>query len=343
MGEYLESWLHDYAATNVAPNTLERYDGIVRRHLIPGLGSVRLNQLSARSVERYYASELSNGRLVRKSSKKPDTAKADLKAKPKPGLDPQTVLKHHRVLYTALKRAVRLGLLPANPCDRVDPPKTSRAEMKALDEMDTERLLSAARSVEPMSLYAAVLLAANTGMRRGEILGLRWTDVDFEAGALHVRRTLQRGKPSIVFGEPKTATSRRRLSLDPYTLAELKSYRARQSERRLALGSGWQDNDMVCPGRCGEPWHPCLLTREFQRLREKNGFALRFHDLRHTHAAQLIRAGAPAKVIQERLGHASAGFTLTAYEHLLPGMEDEAVAQLAAARAEARRKLSAAA
>lgn len=336
VGDYLESWLRDYAANNVSPYTLDRYESIVRKHLIPALGSVRMNQLTPVRIERYYATALESGRLTHPRKRPEDGSKTP----PPRGLDPQTVVKHHRVLRTSLKRAVRLGLLVANPCDRVDPPKLPRTEMKALDEIGTERLLAAARTSNCPSLYVAVLLAANTGMRRGEVLGLRWSDLDFDAGVLHVRRTLQRSKNSVVFGEPKSAASRRMLSLDEETLSELKSHKVRQSQTRLALGIGWQDNDLVCPGRCGEPWHPNMLTREFQRLRDRNGLSLRFHDLRHSHAAQLIRTGAPAKVIQERLGHASAGFTLSTYGHLLPGIQDEAVEKLAAARARAREELA---
>lgn len=345
VAEYLESWLADYAAHNVSPYSFDRYAGIVRNHLTPALGAVRLNQLTPVRIERYYAAALEHGRLRPLIPKKTPNTGAEtapgLALEPILRLNPQTVLKHHRVLRTALKRAVRLGLLVANPCDRVDPPKAARAEMKALDELDTERLLSAARDAEPLSLYAAVLLAANTGLRRGEVLGLRWSDVDFDAGALHVSRSLQRSSAGIAFKEPKTATGNRMLILDTETLSELKAYRARQNVRRLGFGAAWQNDDLVCPGRFGEPWHPNACSRDFRRLREQHGFKVRFHDLRHSHASQLIRAGAPAKVVQERLGHASAGFTLTVYGHLLPGMQAEAVSRLSEARSEARAKLAA--
>jgi integrase len=341
VAEYLESWLQDHAANNVTPYTFDRYESIVRKHLIPALGSIRLNQLTAIRIQRYYTVALESGRLERKCKQAlDDAADGQDERKPRKDLDPQTVLKHHRVLRTALKRAVRLGIIVANPCDRVDPPKTARTEMKALDEMETERLLMAARERQPLSLFAAVLLAANAGLRRGEVLGLRWSDVDFDACAVHVRRTLQRSKSEVVFGEPKTSHSRRMLAMDPDTMAELKSYRARQNQSRLALGDGWHDNDLVCPGRCGEPWHPNMLSRDFKKLATAAGLPVRLHDLRHTHASQLIRTGAPAKVIQERLGHSSAAFTLTTYGHLLPGMQDEAVARLAEARAAARQKLA---
>lgn len=323
MGEYLESWLADYAAHNVARCTYDRYESIIRHHLIPAIGAIKLNQLTAASIERLYTSELQGGR-----------------ADGKGGLSPQTVIKHHNVLRAALKRAVRLGLLVANPCDRVDPPRAKRVEMSVLDEYETERLLSAARAVDPPSFYPAVLLAANVGLRRGEVLALRWADVDFEAGALQISRSLQRSREGLAFGEPKTNTSRRRLSLDVETVAELRSHRARQDVQRLSVVDTWQDNDLVCPGPMGEAWNPSNLTRCFGRLAKRLKLDVRLHDLRHSHASQLIRAGASAKVVQERLGHASAGFTLTVYGHLLPGMQDEAVSRLADAREKARAKIA---
>lgn len=324
VGEYLESWLADYAAHNVARCTYDRYESIIHHHLVPAIGTIKLNQLTAASIERLYANELQGGR-----------------ADGKGGLCPQTVIKHHNVLRAALKRAVRLGLIVASPCDRVDPPRTKRVEMNVLDEYETERLLSAARAVDSPSFYIAVLLAANVGLRRGEVLALRWADVDFEVGALQISRSLQRSREGLAFGEPKTSTSRRRLSLDVETVAELKTHRARQDAHRLSVGDTWQDNDLVCAGPMGEPWHPNNLTRCFGRLAKQLELDVRLHDLRHSHASQLIRAGASAKVVQERLGHASAGFTLTVYGHLLPGMQDEAVSRLADVREKARAKIAA--
>lgn len=341
VAEYLETWLADYAAHNVSPRTFDRYCDVVRKHLVPAFGDVRLNQLTPVRIERYYAAALDHGRLRPVKPKSTGENGAEAAREPICGLNAHTVLYHHAVLHGALKRALRLGLLAANPCDRVDPPRKPRAEMKALDEMDTERLLAFARHSEPLALYPAVLLAANAGLRRGEILGLRWSDLDAGAGVLYVRRSLQQSRAGLAFKEPKTASSRRMLSLDADTLAELKAYRARQNARRLELGAAWQDHNLICPGHLGEPWRPDTLKRAYERMCTRHGSAVRFHDLRHSHASQLIRAGAPAKVVQERLGHASAGFTLTVYGHLLPGMQDEAVTRLAAARAEARAKLAA--
>jgi len=334
--DYLERWLTEYAAHNVAPYTFDRYCEIVRRHLIPALGAVRLNQLTPVRIQRYYAHALESGRL------KPLRPKsvAGKTLEPITSLSGQTVLHHHRVLRVALKRAVRLGLLVANPCDRLDAPRAAHVEMHAIDELETERLLAFARRDAHPSFYPAVLLAANTGLRRGEALGLRWSDIDTERGVLTVNRTLQEPTSGMVFREPKSATSRRVLALDDDTLAELKAHRARQNERRLAVGAEWRDNGLVCPGEFGEPWRPQLFSQTYRRFCKRVGIKLRFHDLRHSHASQLIRAGAPAKVVQERLGHASAGFTLTTYGHLLPGMQAEAVSRLSEARAEARVKLA---
>lgn len=335
--EYMKSWLKDHVAKAVSPYTFDRYSTIVHKHLIPAFGPIRLTQLAPVRIEAYYSAALEHGRVRAVSRKSSDGTTETVSE----GLDPATVLYHHRVLSSALKRAVRLGLLVANPCDRVEAPKKARPQMMALDEQETERMLAAARRASTASLYAAILLAANTGMRRGEVLGLRWSDVDFERWSLTVGRSLQVSSTGLAFKEPKTPLSRRVLALDPGTVAELKSYRKEQTERRLALGEVWQDNDLVCPGHLGQPWRPDSFKSAYRRFVRDHGFTIGFHGLRHSHASQLIRAGAPAKVVQERLGHASAGFTLTVYGHVLPGMQAEAVQRLADARAAARAALEA--
>ncbi|MFA5844461.1 MAG: site-specific integrase [Coriobacteriia bacterium] len=323
VGEYLESWLAS-CGSRVAPYTLDRYETIVRRHLIPAFGTVKLAQLGPERIERYYLEALQSGRL----------SGGELSAR--------TVLHHHRVFRRALSRAVRLRYIPLNPCDAVDPPTPERKEAHAIDELATERLLAAAREESGhLSLYTAILLAANVGLRRGEVLGLRWSDVDLEGGALVVRETLQDPSSGLAFRQPKSELSRRRLALDAFTVRELKEYRIRQSQRRLELGPAWRDNGLVCPEHRGEPWRPSIFSQVYRRFCGRRGIHVRFHDLRHSHAAQLIAAGAPAKVIQERLGHSSAGFTLTTYGHLLPGMQAEAVDRVAERRAEARERLAA--
>jgi integrase len=322
VGEWLETWMSDYASHSVAPYTLDGYRQIVDKRLIPALGAVRLNQLTPTRIQRYYAEELTSGR-----------------AKGEGGLSARTVSHHHRLLSAALRRAVRVGILASNPCDRVDPPRAKHVEMKAIDEVSTERMLAAAKNDGHLSLYAAVLLAANAGLRRGEVLGLKWSDLDTKSGVLTVNRTLQEPSTGIGFREPKSASSRRALPLDAVTLKELSRYRTRQKQQRLALGEAWQAGDLICPGDLGEPWRPALFSGAYRAFCHRLGVHVRFHDLRHSHASQLIRAGAPAKVVQERLGHSSAGFTLSVYGHLLPGMQEDAVSKLADARAVARAEL----
>ena len=322
VGEWLTTWMNDYAAPSVAPYTLDGYRQIVNKRLVPALGSVRLNQLTPTRIQRYYTEELSSGR-----------------AKGEGGLSARTVLSHHRVLRAALGRAVRVGILVVNPCDRLDAPRARHIEMKAIDEVATERLLASAKEDGHLSLHAAVLLAANAGLRRGEVLGLRWADLDTKAGVLTVSRTLQEPSTGLVFRQPKSAASRRALPLDADTLKELAAHRRRQKERRLALGEAWHENHLVCAGDTGDPWPPSKFSQAYHVFCRHVGVHVRFHDLRHSHASQLIRTGAPAKVVQERLGHSSAGFTLSVYGHLLPGMQADAVSKLAHARAVARAEL----
>jgi integrase len=243
VGEWLDTWLTDYAAHSVAPYTLDGYRQIVKKRLVPALGAVRLDRLSPVQIQRYYVEELEHGR-----------------AKGEGGLSARTVSHHHRLLNTALRRAVRVGILASNPCDRVDPPRVKHVEMQAIDEVSTERMLAAAKDDGHLSLYPAVLLAANAGLRRGEVLGLRWSDLDTKTGVLTVSRTLQEPSGGIVFREPKSAMSRRALPLDAVTLKELARHRTRQKQQRLALGEAWQENGLICPGDLGEPWSPSRFS-----------------------------------------------------------------------------------
>lgn len=305
LGDYLGRWLEDYARPNVAAKTFERYSEIVRLHLIPSLGHHVLSKLQPLHIQRYYSEALASGRRDGKG-----------------GLSPQTVLHHHRVLREALQQGVKWLLLGRNPADAVEPPRARPREMRALNEAATARLLTAA---EGTRLFIPILLAASTGMRRGEILGLRWKDVDLEGATLAVRQSLEQTAAGLSFKQPKTAKSRRVVALPAFTVEGLKQHRARQATERLALGAAYTDNGLVCPAADGAPWRPNAFSAAFVALIRKTTLqAVRFHDLRHTHATQLLRNGIHPKVVSERLGHATVGITLDVYSHVMPGMQEEA-------------------
>jgi integrase len=309
--EYLGKWLADYAKVNVGAKTFERYSGIVRDHLVPELGSIPLQKLQPLHVQACYSKELLQG--GRKDGRDG-------------GLSAQTVLHHHRVLSEALKQAVRWQLVARNICDAVEPPRPEFREMVALEEARTAWLLDAALGTR---LHIPILFAITTGMRRGEILAVRWQDTNLQSGWVTVRRSLQETKAGLTIKEPKSIRGRRR-GRKPFTLPAiaiemLECHRQEQEKRKAVLGPEYEDNDLICCRDDGSFWPPSAFTSAYRDLLRRRKIPnVRFHDLRHSHASQLLRAGVSPKVISERLGHSKVGFTLDIYGHILPGMEEEA-------------------
>jgi integrase len=305
LGEFLERWLRDYATTNVSAKTSERYTEIVRIHLVPALGPYVLAKLQPLHIQEYYSEALQKGRKDGKG-----------------GLSAHTVLHHHRVLREALQHALKWQLLARNPADAVDPPRHNRHEMKCLDEASTARLLEAA---EGTAFYLPILLAVTTGMRRGEILGVRWQDVDLDAATLSVRHSLEQTKLGVAFKQPKTQKGRRVVALPNMTVEALRRHRVEQVKYKLLLGPDYKDHDLICAKTDGSPWPPDSFTSSFSDFVRKTSVpVVRFHDLRHTHATQLLRQKIHPKVVSERLGHSTVGITLDIYSHVLPDMQEEA-------------------
>lgn len=310
LAEYLERWLADYAEVNVAPKTFERYAEIVRKHLVPALGHHRLTKLQPLQIQAYYSLALQSGRRDGKG-----------------GLSAQTVIHHHRVLKDALSQAVRWRLLVRNPSDAVEPPRRQDLEMQVLEETQIGTLLKGAAA---KSIYIPILLAVTTGMRRGEILGLRWNDLDLNAGTLAVCQSLEHTRSGgLKFKQPKTRRSRRVVALPGFARDALRKHRALQAKVRLLAGPDYKDNELVCARWDGNPRNPGALTRAFAKLIVDLGLPkIRFHDLRHSHATQLLREGIHPKVVSERLGHSTVGITLDTYSHVTPGMQEEAAKRI---------------
>jgi integrase len=311
-GDYLDRWLADYARIKVSAKTFERYTEIVRLHLKPALVHHPLAKLQPLHIQAYYATALQSGRKDGKG-----------------GLSAQTVLHHHRVLREALQQAVRWLLLARNPADAVEPPRPANRQIRVLDETETARLL---RAVADTKYYVPSLLAVSTGMRRGEILALRWDEIDLDAGTLAVRQTLEQTRAGLAFKQPKTQKSRRLVALPPLTVDALRRHRVEQTEHRLALGPMYNDQGLVFPQRDGALWNPNTFSACFIPLADRAGLGgLRFHDLRHSHATQLLRQGVHPKIVSERLGHSTIGITLDVYSHVVPGMQEEAARKTDAA------------
>lgn len=307
LGEFLRVWLRDYAATNVRPRTLEDYRSIVERHLVPSLGSVPLTELRPKALQDYYADRLARGRLDGRGQ----------------SLSANSVLHHHRLLFEALEHAVKWGLVARNVARAVDPPRIRKREMRMLDAAGLNTLLEAAKATPYHALF---LLAAHTGMRRSELLGLRWGDVDLDMPTLSVARVMHQLKDGrIVFDEPKTAKGRRLVPLTPTSALALRSHREKREAEVALLGVPLSDDGQVFCHLDGSPLLPDSVTHAFVKLARVLGLGtVRFHDLRHTHASLMLRQGVHPKIVSERLGHATVSITLDTYSHVTPGLQEAA-------------------
>jgi integrase len=303
VAEFLERWLKDSVSMNVAPRTAEGYEHIVRQHLIPGLGSIPLTQLKPEHLQRYYAEKLVGGRRDGKG-----------------GLSARTVRHHHVTLHTALGVAVKMDLIGRNAADAVTPPRYQRKEFQILSENDMRRVLEYAKNTPYYALY---FLALFTGMRRSEILGLRWGDVDFIFTQISVVRSLHHLRNGqFIFRQPKTAKSRRLIALSPAAALALNEHRKNQETICKHIGKELSDDDLVFCQNEGGPLLPDTVTRAWVRMMDKLGLkGVRLHDLRHSHASQLLKQGIHPKIVQERLGHSSISVTLDTYSHVAPGLQ----------------------
>ncbi len=295
--EYLERWLEDSAKGNVGQRTFANYRSQVKWHVIPALGRVKLKALTAAHVQSFYGSKLNSG------------------------LSTASVRYIHAVLHRALKQAVRWRLVPHNAAEAVDLPKVARKEAKTLSPEEAKRFLEAARGDRFETLY---VLAVTCGLRQGELLGLRWGDVDLEKRTLRVARQLQRMRNGAGLAFLPTKNSKGRIVRLGSTAAEaLEKHRERQAEEKLVLGAGYQDHSLVFTTTVGTPVDAQnLVNRSFKPLLNKAGLPdIRFHDLRHTCATLMLSQGVNPKVAQERLGHTDIAVTMNTYSHVLSDMQ----------------------
>jgi integrase len=306
LAEYLERWLKEYVWPNLAPKTAEGYEHIIRRHLIPALGNIALTQLKPEQLQRYYSEKLSGGRCDGKGA-----------------LSPRTVRHHHVTLHTALGTAVKWGLLSRNVADAVSPPRYQRPQWQTLSELDISTFLEAAKKTPYHVLFYQALF---TGMRRSELLALRWCDVDLLLCQAHITRTLHHLRTGeIVFRVPKTAKGRRMVALSPSVTLLLQEHKDKQVAIRASLGIPLKDDDLVFSDLEGKPLLPDTVTHAWVKLVRRIGLkGIRLHDARHTHASLMLKQGVHPKIVQERLGHASIGITLDTYSHVAPGLQQAA-------------------
>ncbi len=299
---YLAQWLESIRG-NVKPITMRHYGDLLRLHIVPAIGKVHLAKLSPSDLQRLYADRLTKG-----------------------GLSPTSVGTIHVILHRALKQGMRWGLLARNVTEAVDPPRKNVPTCTTWSREQAADFLTVADQHTWAALWR---LALFTGMRRGEMLALRWEDVDLQRSVLAVRQTYSRGGDGFVFGTPKSAAGRRSIALPRSLVTALHKHRVEQVEGRLKLGTSYQDQGLVFANPLGEPLHPNTMTNQFKRLVVSAGVPLiRIHDLRHTSATLMLANNIHPKIVQERLGHSDVSMTLNRYSHVTMDMQRDAADQM---------------
>jgi len=305
VGEWLDQWCESFVVMNTTPRTYVSYRSIIDRHLKQGLGFIALSRLEPQQIQAYYAEKLVKGRVDGKGS-----------------LSNRSVLYHHRILSKALEQAVKMGLVVRNVAKLLTPPRVARAKINVLDANEATRFLDIASSTMYYPLFATLLY---TGLRRGEAIALRWKNIDLLGLELNVVESAYRIRKEFIIKEPKTLHSKRAVSLSPSLAALLLEYREDQELMRKQMGNPLTDEDFVFSWPDGRPLDPDVVTKAFHRIAGKAGLTnIRLHDLRHTHATLMLKAGVHPKVVSERLGHANIGITLDTYSHVLPGLQEAA-------------------
>ena len=302
---YLERWL-PHIRTRVRPVSYDGYESVVRCHINPALGHLRLAELHPLHLQDLYTDRLTTNQQRRRRP-----------------LSPTSVLHLHLVLSQALQQAVRWQLLPVNPAAGAQPPRPRRSEVLVATGDTLQHILQLLRGHQ---LEVPATIALTTGMRRGEILGLRWSDLTPDYTNAHIQQTLQNSRSAgLHYEQPKTHRSRRAIALPATLVALLTEHRSNQDARRAALADHWQDTDLIVDRGDGGPFSPNTLTSHWIRFVRENDLPhIRFHGLRHSHATLMLLEGIHPKVVSERLGHATIGITLDTYTHLLPSMQNEA-------------------
>lgn len=302
VSEYLFEWVK-IMEHSLSPKTWVRYEQVVRDHFIPRLGKIKLQELRPDQIQLLYSLKIKEGYSTR------------------------SVRMMRDILRNALNQAIRWGLITRNPVLSTKPPKRQKREMKYLTKRQVKKLLAVVDGTRHAALYH---IAVTTGLRKGELLGLKWSGINWENRQLQVRRQLQRvHKQGLLFSQPKTVGSNRVVALGHVVIEKLKKHQELQNDQKKVAGKKWQENDLLFPTTIGTPYEPRNLVRHFEELLQKNRIPrVRFHDLRHTAATLMLQKGIHPKVVQERLGHSSITITLDTYSHVIPSMQGEAADEI---------------
>lgn len=304
VAEFLRSWLEMSVKPRVRPLTYAGYKVNVEKHLVPTLGKIRLDQLTPLHVQ-----EMMNNRLA-------------------VGLSTKSVAYIHQVLRTALGLAVRWDMVPRNVARLVDRPRVERKQINPLTPDEARGFLRAIRGHRLEALFSVALAL---GLRQGEALGLRWEDVDFALGTMHVRNQLQRIGGKLTLVPPKTDRSRRTLVMPPMIVERLREHEKRQVAEKLWAGAKWQGSGLVFANRNGGPTQARHVIEQFHNaLRQAGIRRVRFHDLRHSCATLLLVQGISPRVVMDVLGHSEIALTMNAYSHVVPELQHDAAQRMQA-------------
>ncbi|RNB79034.1 site-specific integrase [Brevibacillus panacihumi] len=299
-GEYLETWLED-KKLQVRPSTWKTYDWLARCYVIPQLGKMEISKIKPAALQKFYH---------------------QLQNRDEP-LSARTVIQVHLLIKASLDRAVKWGMIPNNPTGAVDPPRYRKKEMEIWTEDEVRKFLEAAESHR---LFGAFHLAVSTGMRMGEILGLRWSDIDFTKRSLSISQALAIGEKGYVLQEPKTKSGKRSIALSQSSMIVLEKHKRKQAAEKLRAGSIYRDQGLVFASTVGTPINSRNFARVYYNLRKKADVTpINFHSIRHTHASLMLKQGVHPKVVSERLGHSNISITLDTYSHVIPGLQQAAI------------------
>ena len=297
-GEYLEGWLN-LKRSVVRIHTIEQYQRTVNKYILPGLKNAKLNELTPGRIQGLY-----------------DQLQ-------KQGVTPRVVQVVHAVIYGSLQQALKLGIIGRNPALAAVTPAAKLREIQVWDESQISQFLVSIQGQRNETLYR---LALATGMRRGELCGLQWSDVDWLAKTIYVQRQVTQPEGGgFQYTLPKTSAGRRMISLGENMIQALRLQIERVQTLRAAVGERWKDNDLIFPSLAGTPIDGYNLSKEFRILAEQAGLPrIRFHDLRHTAASMMLNHGIPVIIVSRILGHSKPSITMDIYGHLIPGMQDQA-------------------
>ncbi|WNF35212.1 site-specific integrase [Bacillaceae bacterium IKA-2] len=314
LGEYLDYWLESYAHSNTSPNTYKGYERIIRVHLKPGLGNIKLSDLHVRDIQKYYG-----GKLRGKNG-------SERKSKVDGALSAQTVKHHHRLLSKALSDAVDWEYIEKNPAKKAKPPRSEKTKITTYTIEGLHLLFESAKTSE--IYFPIIFTAAYTGGRLGELRALCWSDVDFSNKKIYIRKTACDVKGEGVVIKHSTKSGKERAVMIGKRLLEfLENHKRKSDDRKTILGSSFNPHDLVFHNTKGNYLDVRDLTRAYKKaIKTADLPDCRFHDLRHTHATILLQANVHPKIVSERLGHSKISITLDTYSHVLPSLQDGAAA-----------------